>query len=372
MLVEIDRGRSRRREELRDERREERIGRDAHRAARRVVAVGHRADVAEVLLRPHAAEADIADVVRDAPVLLRRHVGARDHHLQRQSRQSARLERTVREQVLLRERADEGAVLEEEQQVVVGEHPLVDLHLRHAPEEIAELVFGETVDEDGIDARRRQLERQRFRIRRVVHELDEIAARVEHRERQVRVRVARAALVAVEEDLDELAGLAVEREGRVAAVRHAALALCDDADDLRRRRIVRLVPLEHDEAARIELDRLRDIASVPRVEVVEAAGVERRVHGAEVEVGAAPGRGPARHDVDVRVVGLARRAVAGRGEVRHAARGDVVHGLRDHAVLEHRLGRVDHVVHDDVGLEAGRRVAAHRRSRRARGCCSRS
>ncbi len=121
----------------------------------------------------------------------------------------------------------------------------------------------------------------------------------------------------------------------------------------RRLRVERLVPLEHDEAAVVGLDRLRDVARRAGVEVVEAAGVQCRVDAAEVEVGVGPGLRASRHDPHRGIVGLPARAVARRGEVRDAGRRHVVHRLRDDAVLEHRLGRVDHVVDDDVGLEAG-------------------
>ena len=43
------------------------------------------------------------------------------------------------------------------------------------------------------------------------------------------------------------------------------------------------------------------------------------------------------------------RLVARRGEVRHAGRLHVVHGLGDDAVLEHRRGEVADVVHDHLG-----------------------
>ena len=151
--VEVDGRRSRRGEVLGDERPEERIGRDADRPARRVVAVGHGTQVAEVLLRAHAAEADVADAVRDVAVVLRRRVRARDHELQRRARQPAGFERPVREQVLLGVVADERAVLQEEQQVVVGQHLLGDLDLRDPVQEVAELVLGEAVDEQEVRAR---------------------------------------------------------------------------------------------------------------------------------------------------------------------------------------------------------------------------
>ena len=53
------------------------------------------------------------------------------------------------------------------------------------------------------------------------------------------------------------------------------------------------------------------------------------------------------------------RVVAGRGEVRDAVAVNVVDGLRDDAVFEHRLGEVDDVVDDD--LRAGGRQRANAR-----------
>ena len=90
VLVEVDRRRSRRGERLRHERREERIGRDAHGSVRRVVTVGHRTEIAEVLLRVHAAEADVADAICDVAVLRCRRVGTRNDHLQRRCPASCR------------------------------------------------------------------------------------------------------------------------------------------------------------------------------------------------------------------------------------------------------------------------------------------
>ena len=57
-----------------------------------------------------------------------------------------------------------------------------------------------------------------------------------------------------------------------------------------------------------------------------------------------------RDDPQRRLVGLLARAVAGRGEVVDALRGDVVDRVADDAVAEERLGEVAHVVDDDVGL----------------------
>ena len=89
---------------------------------------------------------------------------------------------------------------------------------------------------------------------------------------------------------------------------------------------------------------------------MEAAGVERGVHGAEVEVRVCPQRRHARHDAQLRVVGLGPGTVAGGREVRNARSRHLVHRLRHDPVLEERLGRIDDVVHDDVGREAGQRV----------------
>ena len=183
-----------------------------------------------------------------------------------------------------------------------------------------------------------------------------VAARVEQGEGDVRVRRARAALVAVDEDLDQLPCRAVEGDDRVAAVRHGAGAFRKDLQDRRRLGIEGLVPLEHDQAAAVGLDSLCDVAPGSRVEIVEAAGVQRRVDAAEVEVGVGPGLRAPRHDAHRGIVGLRARTVASRRKVRDAGCGHVVHGLRDDAVLEHRLGRVDHVVDDDVRLEACLRI----------------
>ena len=116
-----------------------------------------------------------------------------------------------------------------------------------------------------------------------------------------------------------------------------------------------------------ELNGLRDIDRAARREVVEAAGVQRRAR--PKSPGSCSPTKPALPGTmrDLRVVGLRRRAIAGRGEVRHAFRGDLIDRLRNDAVLEERFGQIDDVVDDHVRLEARHGV---RRVREAGECAN--
>ena len=60
---------------------------------------------------------------------------------------------------------------------------------------------------------------------------------------------------------------------------------------------------------------------------------------------------------ELRLVGLAR-LVAGRREIRDAARGHCIDRLGDHAVLEHRLVEVADIIHDDFRAVIGERSDA--------------
>jgi hypothetical protein len=45
---------------------------------------------------------------------------------------------------------------------------------------------------------------------------------------------------------------------------------------------------------------------------------------------------------------LRARLISGRGKIADAGRCDIVHRLRDHAILKHRLSKIDDVVDNDV------------------------